>query len=43
MKYPYTPKYNENWLATLKGNPHVKVMTIGKSAEGRPLQIVQIG
>jgi hypothetical protein len=43
MKYPYTPGYNHAWLASLKGNPHVKVMTVGKSAEGRPLQIVQIG
>jgi hypothetical protein len=43
MRYPYTPSYNERYLETLKDKPGVSVITVGRSREGRPLQIVKIG
>jgi hypothetical protein len=43
MRPPYTPKYNEAYLKSLEGRPGVKVIEVGKSKEGRPLHIVQIG
>ncbi len=42
MRYPYTPAYNEDFLASLKGNRYCRVVTIGKSLHGRPLQVVEI-
>ena len=43
MRYPYTPGYNQRYLDSLTRNPAVKVVTIGTSKEGRPLQMVKIG
>jgi hypothetical protein len=43
MRPPYTPKYNEAYLKSLEDRPGVKVIEVGKSKQGRPLQIVQIG
>jgi hypothetical protein len=43
MRYPYTPSYNERYLTSLVNNPVVRVVTVGKSKEGRPLQVVEIG
>jgi hypothetical protein len=43
MRPPYTPKYNEAYLKSLEGRPGVKVIEVGKSKQGRPLHIVQIG
>lgn len=41
-RVPYTPAYNEAYLKTIEHNPYVKVVLIGKSKQGRPLQLVQI-
>lgn len=43
MKAPYTPKLAEAYIARLEKNPLAKVITVGKSKEGRPLRIVKIG
>jgi len=41
FRVPYTPEYNQNYLARLLGNPNVEVIEIGKSNAGRPLQLVK--
>src|SRR5205823_6181753 len=43
MRVPYTPKYNEAYLASLRGRGGVEVGTIGQSREGKPLQVVKLG
>ena len=51
MRYPYTPGYNQRYLDSLTnsprgeaaGNPAVRVITVGTSEKGRPLQVVKIG
>jgi len=43
MRPPYTPGYNERFLKQVAQSPHARVLTIGHSPEGRPLQIVQVG
>jgi hypothetical protein len=44
MRFPYTYGYNEAFLKQLvQDHPWVKVYNVGKSKEGRNLQIVQIG
>ncbi|MBC7783566.1 MAG: hypothetical protein H7144_06980 [Burkholderiales bacterium] len=43
MRCPYTVKYNELYLASLANRIGVRVIEVGKSKEGRPLQLVQIG
>ncbi len=40
--YPYTYSYLQNYLASIKANPYVNVMTIGRTAEGRNIDIVKI-
>ena len=42
MRYPYTVAYNQRFLQSLHGNPNCRVVTIGKSQHGRPLQVVEI-
>jgi hypothetical protein len=42
MRVPYTPSYNQKYLASLAGNPYAQVITIGRSPQGRPLQVVKI-
>ena len=43
MRVPYTVKYNEAYLASIKDRPGVQVIEVGKSKERRPLQVVRIG
>jgi hypothetical protein len=43
MRYPYTPGYNQRYLDSLTNNPAVKVITVGTSKDGRPLEVVNIG
>lgn len=43
MRVPYTPGYNQNWFKQLASNPNVKVVEVGRSVEGRPLLLAQIG
>jgi len=43
MRVPYTPSYNERYLRQLAANPLAKVVTVGLSAQNRPLYLVQIG
>ncbi|HET7178663.1 MAG TPA: M14 family zinc carboxypeptidase, partial [Chryseosolibacter sp.] len=40
-RVPYTPEYNQNYLNTLRNNPYVEVVEIGKSDEGRSLKLVK--
>jgi Zinc carboxypeptidase len=40
---PYRLSDLEKWLASIRANPKVAVSLIGKTAEGRPLEIVRIG
>jgi len=40
---PYRLSDLEKWLATIRPNPLVGITTIGKTAEGRPLEIVRVG
>lgn len=40
---PYRLSDLENLLAEIKGNSLVKISTIGKTVEGRPLQIIRLG
>lgn len=42
LRVPYTPEYNDAYLATLQRNPNVEVIEVGKSKENRPLKIVKI-
>ena len=42
MRYPYTPGYNERFLAGLEGQPNVEVIELGRTAEDRPLHMVKI-
>jgi hypothetical protein len=42
MKVPYTPGYHEAFLKSLAGAAGVEVITVGKSKEGRPLEVVKI-
>lgn len=42
MRYPYTPGYNEAYMASLSGRPNVEVIEIGKSKSGRPLHVVKV-
>lgn len=43
MRVPYTPGLAEAYIARLEKNPLAKVITVGKSKEGRPLRVVKIG
>src|SRR5690606_26294936 len=43
MRYPYTPGYNEVFMASLAGHRAVQVFTVGHSSGGQPLQILKIG
>jgi hypothetical protein len=40
---PYRLSDLDTWLATIRPHPLVEITTIGKTAEGRPLEIVRIG
>jgi Zinc carboxypeptidase len=40
---PYRLSDLEKWLATIRPNPLVGIATIGKTAEGRPLEILRVG
>ena len=42
LRYPYTPKLNEVYMARLQGNPYCQVVTVGQSKDGRPLLAVEI-
>ncbi len=43
LKVPYTPGLNERLMASLEDNPRATVYEIGRSPQGRPLQLVKIG
>jgi len=43
LKVPYTPSYDETYLATLSNEPGLKVHRVGHSELGRPLHVIQIG
>src|SRR5690606_2402445 len=43
LKVPYTPAYNEAYLATLKDRDGVEVIEVGRSKKNRPLRVVKIG
>jgi hypothetical protein len=43
MRAPYTPNFNERYLASIAARPEVHLHVAGKSKEGRPLQVVEIG
>ena len=43
MRPPYTPMLGERLLEQAAASPYVKLWNIGKSKEGRPLQVVQMG
>jgi Zinc carboxypeptidase len=40
---PYRLSDLENWLASIRPNPLVEITPIGKTAEGRSLEIVRVG
>lgn len=40
---PYRLSDLEKWLDVIRGNPLVEIATIGKTVEGRPLEIVRVG
>ena len=40
---PYRLSDLNTWLASIRPNPRVAITLIGKTAEGRPLEIVRIG
>lgn len=40
---PYRLSDLEKWLNTIRPNPLVEITPIGKTAEGRPLEIVRVG
>jgi Zinc carboxypeptidase len=40
---PYRLSDLEKWLASIRPNPKVRIMPIGKTAEGRPLEVVRVG
>lgn len=40
---PYRISDLETWLASIRPNPRVAITLIGKTAEGRPLEIVRVG
>lgn len=43
MKYPYTPAGSVKRMETLATNSNVRLVEVGKSRMGRPLQVVAIG
>ncbi len=43
MRCPYTVEYNAKYVDSLKGRPSTKIVNIGKSENGHPLTIIQIG
>ena len=40
---PYRLSDLEKWLASIRPNPLVEITPIGKTAEGRPLEVVRVG
>ena len=40
---PYRLSDLEKWLASIRPNPKVRITPIGKTAEGRPLEVVRVG
>jgi hypothetical protein len=42
MRVPYTPSYNEAFLASVAGDRYAQVLTVGQSSQGRPLQLVKV-
>src|SRR3989304_6383572 len=42
LRYPYTYTYGQMYIASIKDNPHVKVETIGKTREGRNIDLIMI-
>lgn len=40
---PYRISDLEKFLAKIKGNPLIQITTVGKTPEGRPLEIIRIG
>jgi hypothetical protein len=40
---PRPPSYNEKFFAGLAGNPHVRVIDLGKTPGGRPLLMAKLG
>ena len=40
---PYRLSDLEKWLASIRPNPKIAIQSIGKTAEGRPLEIVRVG
>lgn len=43
MKYPLTPALNDRFLKEAAKSPHVKIIEVGQSQQGRPLHVVEIG
>jgi hypothetical protein len=43
MRVPYTPGYNQKYLAQLAAGSAAKVIQIGQSPQGRPLQLAIVG
>lgn len=43
LKVPYTPSMNERFIASLKGNPHAQVIEIGRTPQGRPMNMIKFG
>jgi hypothetical protein len=41
-RVPYTPGYNQAFLTSLRPNPNVEIVDVGKSAHGRPLTLAKI-
>ena len=42
LRYPYTYTYGQRYISSIKDNPHVKVETIGKTREGRNIDLIMI-
>jgi hypothetical protein len=41
-RIPFTPEYNFAFMQSIGGNSHARVVTIGTSKRGAPLQLIQI-
>ncbi len=43
MRPPYTPGYHENFVRWVEEQDDVRVHTVGRSPEGHPLHVIEIG
>jgi hypothetical protein len=42
FRVPYTPQFNEAYLENFRDNPNVELISVGSSAEGRPLRLLRL-